>query len=46
MDKIQITTKKDDEPNSKTQQLIYAKSIFDELELVMDITKNSKTPHG
>ncbi len=33
-------------PNSKTQQVIYAKSVFDELELVMEITTSSKTPHG
>ena len=46
MDKIQIITKKDDEPNSKTQQVIYAKSVFDELELVMRISTSSKTSHG
>ena len=46
MDKIQITTKKDDESNSKTQQVIYAKSVFDELELVMRISTSSKTSHG
>ncbi len=33
-------------PNSKTQQVICAKSVFDELELVMEITTISKTPHG
>ena len=33
-------------PNSTTQQVIYAKSVFDELELVMGISTGSKTTHG
>jgi hypothetical protein len=33
-------------PNSKTQHVIHAKSVFDELEFVMEITTSSKTPHG
>jgi hypothetical protein len=32
-------------PNSKTQQLIHAKTVFDELELFMEMTTSPKTPH-
>ena len=33
-------------PNSKTQQVFHANSVFDELELVMDINTSSKSSHG
>jgi hypothetical protein len=33
-------------PNLKTRQAIYAKSVFDELELVMRVSTSSKTSHG
>ena len=33
-------------PTLKMQQVIYAKSVSDELELVMRISTSSKTSHG
>ena len=33
-------------PISKTQQVIHAESVFDELELAMEINTSSKSPHG
>ena len=33
-------------PTLKTQQVLRAKSVFDELELVMTISASSKTSHG
>jgi hypothetical protein len=35
----------EENPISKTKQVVYAKTVFDELELVMEITTSSKTPH-
>ena len=33
-------------PISKTKQVFHVESVFDELELVMEITTSSKTTHG
>ena len=33
-------------PTSKTQQKIHMKSVFDELELVMEMNASSKFSHG
>jgi hypothetical protein len=33
-------------PTPKTQYDIHEKSVFDELELVMEITTSSRTSHG
>jgi hypothetical protein len=32
-------------PTSKMQQVIHAESVFDELELIMEITTRSNTTH-
>jgi hypothetical protein len=32
-------------PTQKTQQVFHIKSIFDEIELIMEINTNSKTSH-
>jgi hypothetical protein len=33
-------------PISKTQQVLYVESVFDELEIVIKITTTYKTSHG